>query len=1331
MANTYDLTQLDSATFEHMVNFLALKELGKGTTGFAPGPDGGRDGYFKGEAPYPSESERWSGVWYIQSKFHKPSLSGNPNTWLAAEIQKEIDSFTENNTRRLKPDVWIIATNIDPSGVSQTGAFDKIHRNVKSKLGKKIKFDIWGGRRILDFLAQNQNVASYYGHFLTPGNVLTELYNSIGNNSAQLDSIINHLIVNQFNEQIYTKLEQAGSALDTRPKIHELFIDLPYKSTSSNEGLIFESIVASSGNTHKISAWHDFGENWQHWARILRRARVTVVKGGPGQGKSTIGQYFAQIQRAALILSPNGPKVTPAVKQIAEDLKKIALKSDFWPTSPRVPLTIELKDFAKWYGSKGAADPKGVLSYITDRIRIKLDQNVENITLRRALSSRSWFVTFDGLDEVPNDVKDDIADEIINFTNELIPALDADILVLCTTRPQGYSGQFERLDAATVTLTSLRPATALMCAAGVVKFGRTQEEGEASLAVLENAMASEQVRELMTTPLQAHIMAVVVRDGGRPPERRWQLFENFYQVMKKRETLKGFGDPKISKLLRENETLLKAIHSRLGISLHALAENSDGAETTLVRTEFETMARKTTTMLIDDNVEEVVESLMEATTERLVFVNTPDNSDSVRFDIRQLQEFFAGEFVYTNVAPKELHTRINLIGADSHWREVMHFMLSALVVTNRSIELTIAIQALSELDNEYECHETRTFKLRMAAGAITCLRLLNEGVLEQDKRIRSQFAAALKPVYALLSEDIIESLSCISHTNSLSWIINSMSDNLLEGSESEQISAAIALTKILPSNNIRRPEISRKIFSSSNEYLKYIYEYNTAKEIYSLGNSEEPDTDKISDWFITETIELLLNYETSTNPPKLDLNPVIEFLRSRRKQAQTLIESLKVGDNERNLLKLLILSFNTISKDESSKKDETGLIFAPYNSNWSNAIIPNCFDDIKDNQHPSQILDLLMSVVNFTKNKILDNYISILTKLKPFATAPNLLPHQMQALVPLNFLTPNFTAQIDEHLTMSEMEFHELISNRVFRGHIVSPAAKLISLSEFNIENWKLACTESPLLALEIWFSPIDFGNNFNFTKDLAFSDEILKIAIKLPSAISRYLVGWGKILDLYPHTRDELLNTFTAAIPSYDPFLKNYLSWPRIHPFKISIPQQLSILPGLAESFVTIQVENLKSGYRSRSRNEKLTIDVNVLQGFGLDLEMLKHIYQNESGNEIERISSLAIFLSHQSSDPTNLDNLFFNEINDIFESLHTNAPNFLAISVLTYANNYMMPNDPRAIKLIGGILNRYRDNYTVSEAAQHLVAMWRERSLAPIHSNQSLENWLNYNIG
>lgn len=91
-------------------------------------------------------------------------------------------------------------------------------------------------------------------------------------------------------------------------------------------------------------------------------------------------------------------------------------------------------------------------------------------------------------------------------------------------------------------------------------------------------MMSPQVKEIMTTPLQAHIMAVVVRDGGKPPEKRWELFNNFYTVMKKREVLKNFADANIASLLQEKDLLLKAIHDRLGICLHVRAEYSQGAD---------------------------------------------------------------------------------------------------------------------------------------------------------------------------------------------------------------------------------------------------------------------------------------------------------------------------------------------------------------------------------------------------------------------------------------------------------------------------------------------------------------------------------------------------------------------------------------------------------------------------------------------------------------------------------------------------------------------------------------------------------------------------------
>ena len=95
--------------------------------------------------------------------------------------------------------------------------------------------------------------------------------------------------------------------------------------------------------------------------------RVWFLKGGPGQGKSTIGQYFCQIQRAAHLLADR--KATPRVSRAhhteytsAEEVRK-ATKAGLWPAVPRIPLHVELKDYGavvreetEWERAKGHPD---------------------------------------------------------------------------------------------------------------------------------------------------------------------------------------------------------------------------------------------------------------------------------------------------------------------------------------------------------------------------------------------------------------------------------------------------------------------------------------------------------------------------------------------------------------------------------------------------------------------------------------------------------------------------------------------------------------------------------------------------------------------------------------------------------------------------------------------------------------------------------------------------------------------------------------------------------------------------------------------------------------
>lgn len=221
MSAAYELSQLSPYSFEHLVNTLALRELGLGHTGFGPGKDGGRDGYFSGQAPYPSSTDRWAGEWFIQSKFLTQLFGTNSYQWLLRQITDELIAFTKADSKRKWPDIWIIATNIDPTGDVKTGCFARAQELV-AKARPGMKFDIWGGQKILSLLQQHPAVARRYGHLLTPGHVLSALYDHLTDERASIDLVIRHLATYWLEEQRGTKLDQAGWKEDRKPGIHHL-----------------------------------------------------------------------------------------------------------------------------------------------------------------------------------------------------------------------------------------------------------------------------------------------------------------------------------------------------------------------------------------------------------------------------------------------------------------------------------------------------------------------------------------------------------------------------------------------------------------------------------------------------------------------------------------------------------------------------------------------------------------------------------------------------------------------------------------------------------------------------------------------------------------------------------------------------------------------------------------------------------------------------------------------------------------------------------------------------------------------------------------------------
>lgn len=1312
MADTHDLNQLDANSFEHMVNFLALKVLGSGVTGFAPGSDGGRDGLLSGEAPYPTKSERWSGTWYIQSKFHKPHLSTNSQSWLVSQVKKELKDF-EDSDSRVVPDIWIVATNIEPSGTPQTGSFDVIKKLVFEVFGDAVKVDVWGGRRILDFLAKDPHVASYYGHFLTPGHVLTEIYNKIGDSAAQIKSIIDHLILDQFCDQIYTKLEQAGSS-GIRPKIHELFVDLPAEDAEfDDQYLILETLAATSANIHKPSLANSYGEAWREWSKLPRRARVLLLKGGPGQGKSTAGQFYSQIHRASLLLEPGAPITLPGNLEVAREVLHVAERLGYKPKSARIPVSIELKDFATWYGTRELNESKGILSYLCDRISQKLDQPVEGGTLKRAISTRGWFFNFDGLDEVPNDVKDNVADEIIRLTNVILPQIDADILVLCTTRPQGYSGQFVELDAVTLELCSLPPLISMKCAENLIKFGHTETESKHAIQVLASAMESHQVRELMTTPLQSHIMAVVVREGGRPPEKRWELFENFYQVMKRRESLKNFPDVRINLLLRENSTLLRAIHARLGISLHSSAEISAGAETTLRRDQFSFLAKQTTERYVEENVDQLVETLMEATIERLVFVNTPESSNTVRFDIRQLQEFFAAEFIYSNVQPNELRSRLEVIGGDSHWREVMHFAISALIVTMRPTELAVALEVICKLDDSDHSHILRTFKRRSGVGAILTLRLLNEGVLEQDRAIRLKFKDALVPLYGMLDGGVTSTISSLHQPNTLSWLLNCMIDALFEYTETEQIGAAIVLCRKLPDTHPRATEVANKIFGSSVSYLNAIYRSFVRDHDMMYGGQSNANS---VDWFVSRSISLIVTAKPLVG---LDFLGVIRVLRRFFKTNPSVFIG-KFSPDEQRLLLLLMENPELDKRFKQNFTKNYDITVAEYECNWrerktiSELDFPILLADIR-----SPILRVLGNTLEFARLDDLKSLLNVLTLMVEYKLGRLFLPAPLEAMLPVDFDSRDLTEQLEYFKSLSESEFSLLMVRERNQPSDLPSSQALIELTSVpNLDSYRLLARISPNFTISYWLQPYPIHGDGGRARSSDIDKFMLGILKKHITSLGLNFACWGDMFCFFPAEEDRLRSLLRENVS----ILQVPELFREISPFLIKLPEEYVFLVFLAQILIPLEKQN---AFSIHSENPKSRYD--VLLSYGLDESKLENVFKNAEIDLTYRAAALCCYLSLMESAHFPLSKRFFGTETSIYvlqfcEGIKARW----YINSICYALNRQECGSTESMEFVGQMLYIYNSNYEARSMLHGLLADWRERSHAPVNRCEVLEAWL-----
>jgi hypothetical protein len=103
--------------------------------------------------------------------------------------------------------------------------------------------------------------------------------------------------------------------------------------------------------------------------------------GGPGSGKSTIGQFFSQINRAALLDRRPEHRLEQKVLNVVKGIKERCEQDGIpFPKVPRYPFRIELNEFAKQLASSGADKVKSLSEFI--RFKLSPDVRIAHEDLR-------------------------------------------------------------------------------------------------------------------------------------------------------------------------------------------------------------------------------------------------------------------------------------------------------------------------------------------------------------------------------------------------------------------------------------------------------------------------------------------------------------------------------------------------------------------------------------------------------------------------------------------------------------------------------------------------------------------------------------------------------------------------------------------------------------------------------------------------------------------------------------------------------------------------------------------------------------------------------------
>jgi len=827
----YQLNTLGTREFEHMIQALAIEVVGPIVSVFGDGPDGGREATWDGEVPPLSGSASWSGYGVLQAKFQGHTSTPAENLkWFKSQTRAELKQWAAKGTKRFrKPEYFLLATNSRLSPAPEHGKDEAVRfvRDEIKRLNLPVRaFRIWDYDDLRGLLDTAHDVRKRYAAFLTSGDVIAYILDKSKTVEANLGKALATASALSLADDAPLNLTQTGVMNENTTTISDVFVDLPFAT-----GAIFD--YASKRDLAQDISDIEFLPDDEYFSgddeiendfdldvdqgddvaaqliRILNTTRdprsdigvessSVVLVGGPGQGKSTVTQWLSQLYRVAFLADNPALRINQTIAAIsdgcrsrAEHLQMPQISARRWPF--RVILT-ELADYLADNTNHSLVD------FIASRISARGTASVTSMDVISWLERYPAVLFIDGLDEVPpSSNREAVLKAISDLTIE-IDTRRGDLVVVATTRPQGYSGELGRFKH--INLVRLNTPQAIECASALidVRFGVGTLKAGQVLDRLRKASTESSTQNLFESPLQVTILTVLLEKLGKAPGDRSRLFSAYYDVISSREQEKS-GD--LSDLLQRYEADIRALHRNIGFELQRRAGEAGGTSSTLPRSEFfEVIGQQFRDQGHSEvEIEKLRQEFARLVTDRLVFL-TYVTGDRVGFEIRSLQEFMAGEYL-VSLPENQILREIDAIATSAYWRNTVLFAVGSIFAHREHLraEVTLLCQ---KLDSDYPTTSSLP-GARLAVDILrdgSCLsmpryaqRLATSAAGGIGGPVDSHFMHALADLNDARVQDVIRSIaSSIEPAPSSVWINRAMF-----WSASNRMGPAVDLQNILSS----------------------------------------------------------------------------------------------------------------------------------------------------------------------------------------------------------------------------------------------------------------------------------------------------------------------------------------------------------------------------------------------------------------------------------------------------------------------------------------------------------------------------------------------------